>query len=156
MQKLQEIWSEIKEDERQEIYIPPEKRQKSIADFRLFWDHIKMEYPKTTNLLDATFDNVPSFFTEKWVEIYDQSGSAEYRHKKSKQIRFNTSMLRSNLCDFSNAYIVVKGTITVNPNEANYNKKLVLKNNAPFTSCILKINNTLIDNPKDLDTVMPV
>ena len=65
-------------------------------------------------------------------------------------------MLRSNLCDFSNAYIVVKGTITVNPNEANYNKKLVLKNNAPFTSCILKINNTLIDNPKDLDTVMPV
>ena len=115
-----------------------------------------MEYPKTTNLLDATFDNVPSFFTEKWVEIYDQSGSAEYRHKKSKQIRFNTSMLRSNLCDFSNAYIVVKGTIAVNPNEANYNKKLVLKNNAPFTSCILKINNTLIDNPKDLDTVMPL
>ena len=41
-----------------------------------------MEYPKTTNLLDATFDNVPSFFTEKWVKIYDQSGSAEYRHKK--------------------------------------------------------------------------
>ena len=156
MQKLQEIWSEIKEDERQEIYIPPEKRQKSIDDFRLFWHHIKMEYPKTTNLLDATFDNVPSFFTEKWVEIYDQSGSAEYRHKKSKQIRFNTSMLRSNLCDFSNAYIVVKGTITVNPNEANYNKKIVLKNNAPFTSCILKINNTLIDNPKDLDTVMPL
>ena len=64
-------------------------------------------------------------------------------------------MLRSDLCDFSDAYIVVKGTITVkNPNDANYNKKSALKNNAPFTSCISKINNRLIDNVKDLEIVM--
>ena len=61
-------------------------------------------------------------------------------------------MLRSDLCD---AYIVVKGTITVaDPNDANYNKKLAFKNNAPFTSCISKINNAPIDNAEDLDIVM--
>ena len=72
-----------------------------------------MEYQKITNLLDTTSDNVPRFITKKWVKIHDQSGSAEDRYKPSKQIRFKTSMLRSNLCDFSDAYIVVKGTITL-------------------------------------------
>ena len=66
-------------------------------------------------------------------------------------------MLRSDLCDYSDAYIVVKGTITVtDPNNANYDKKLAFKNNAPFTSCISKINNTLMDNAKDLDIVIPM
>ena len=51
------------------------------------------------------------FITKKWVEVHDQSGSAEERYKKSKQIRFKTSVLRSDLCDFSDAYIVVNGTI---------------------------------------------
>ena len=56
-------------------------------------------------------------------------------------------MLQSDLCDNSDTYIVVKGTITVaDPNNDAYNKKLALKNNAPFLNCILKINTTLIDN----------
>ena len=64
-------------------------------------------------------------------------------------------MLRSDLCNFSDAYIVVKGTITVtNPDNNGYDKKLAFKNNAPFVSCISKINNTLIDNVEDLDIVM--
>ena len=68
---------------------------------------------------------------------HDQSGSGNDRYKPNKQIRFETSMLISNLCDYSNAFIVVKGTITVTyPNSANYDKKLAFKNNAPFTSCI--------------------
>ena len=62
-------------------------------------------------MLDATPDNVPIFITKKWIKVNDQSGNAEDRYKPSKQIRFKTSMLRSNLCDFSDAYIVVKGTI---------------------------------------------
>ena len=66
-------------------------------------------------------------------------------------------MLRSDLCDYSDAYIVVKGTITVtDPNSANYDEKLAFKINAPFTSCILKINNPLIDNAEDLNIVMPI
>ena len=66
-------------------------------------------------------------------------------------------MLQSDLCDYSNAYIVGKGTITVTrPNNAAYDKKLTFKNNAPFISCISKINNTLIDNAEDLGIVMPM
>ena len=96
-----------------------------------------MKYQKITNLLDTTFDNVPRCITKKWIKIHDQSSNAEDRYKPSKQIRFKTSMLRSDLCDFSDAYIVVKGIITVtNPNDANFNKILALKNNVPFTSCI--------------------
>ena len=115
-----------------------------------------MEYQKITNLLGTTLDEIPRFITKKWVEVHDQSGSAEDRYKPSKQIRFKTSMLRSDLCNFSDAYIVAKETTTVaDPNDANYNKKLALKSNAPFTSCISKFNNTLIDNAKDI-VIMPM
>ena len=66
-------------------------------------------------------------------------------------------MLRSDLCDFSDAYIVVTGKMTVtNPNNDAYDKRLAFKNNAPFSRCILKINNTLLDNAKDLDVVIPL
>ena len=66
-------------------------------------------------------------------------------------------MLRSDLCDYSDAYIVAKGSITTaNPNSILYDKKLAFKTNAPFTSCISKINNTLTDNAEDLDIVIPM
>ena len=66
-------------------------------------------------------------------------------------------MVRSDLSDFSGAYIVVKATIIVrNPDNNAYDKNLALKNNAPFVSCISEINNTLIDNAEDLDVVMPM
>ena len=66
-------------------------------------------------------------------------------------------MLRSDLCDFSDTYIVVKGEITVtNPNDAKRNKAVASKNNAPFINCILKINGVKIDNAEDLDVVMPI
>ena len=58
-----------------------------------------MEYQKVTNLLGTTIDNVPRFITKKWVELHDQSGSAEDRYKPNKQIGFKTSMLRSDLRD---------------------------------------------------------
>ena len=85
---------------------------------------------------------------------YDQSGNPENRYKRSKQMRLETSLLQSDLCD---AYIVSKGDITViRPNNDAYGRKLAFKNNAPFISCISKINNTLIDNAEDLDIVMPI
>ena len=66
-------------------------------------------------------------------------------------------MLRSDFCDYNDSYIVVKGTISVTRSNNNaYDKKLAFKNNAPFNSCITKINNTLIDNAEDLDIVMPM
>ena len=75
-----------------------------------------MEYQKITNLLGTTLDEIPWFITEKWVEVHDQSGSADDRYKQNKQIRFKTSMLRSDLCDYSDAHIVVKGDITLKKN----------------------------------------
>ena len=71
---------------------------------------------------------------------------------------FKTSMLRSNLCDYSDAYIVVKGRISLKGTyDANKrNKNLTFKNNSPFRSCIWKINNTFIDNAKDIDIVVPM
>ena len=117
-----------------------------------------MEYQKFTNFLDTTSDNVPRFITKKWVEVHDQSGSAEDRYKPSKQIRFKTSMLRSDLCDFSDAYIVVKGDITLTKDKNRgfidiRNRFLAFRNKTLFTNCISKINNVLIDNEKDLDVV---
>ena len=71
-----------------------------------------MEFQKITNFLDINSDNkdLPKFVTKKWIEVYDQS---EGNYDVNKEIRIKTSMLRSDLCDFSDAYIVVKGTITV-------------------------------------------
>ena len=66
-------------------------------------------------------------------------------------------MLQSDLCDYSDACILVKGTINVaDPNNNAYYKKVAFKNNAPFISQISKINNALIHNAKDLDVVMPM
>ena len=66
-------------------------------------------------------------------------------------------MLKSDLCDYSNAYIVVKGTITiVRPNAAKRNKEVIFKNNAPFINCISKINDVKVDNAEYLDVVMPM
>ena len=71
-------------------------------------------------------------------------------------------MLRSSLCDYSDAYILIKGNITVNNTAAagaaanNTNKKVIFKNCAPFTNCISKINNTQIDNAEYIDIVMPM
>ena len=69
-----------------------------------------MQYQTIINLLDTTSDNVPKFITKKWIEVHDQSGKV---YITNKQIRFNTSTLQSDLCDYSDAYIVVKQTINV-------------------------------------------
>ena len=124
-----------------------------------------MQFQKFVNFIDTTSDNknLPTFVTKKWIEVDDQS---QGNYNVNKESRIKTSMLRSDLCDFSDAYIVVKGNITVTKNtftindfeapnntEANVtatntannnafgDKKLVFKNNAPFINCISKIKN---------------
>ena len=118
-----------------------------------------MEYQKIANLLNDESNKPSKFRTKTWVEIDDDIRGA---YSTNKQIRFKTSMLRSSLCDYSDAYILVKGNITVNNTAAagaaanNTNKKVIFKNCAPFTSCISKINNTQIDNAEYIDIVMPM
>ena len=100
---------------------------------------------------------MPRFITEKWIEVHDQSGTAENRYKPSKQIRFKTSVLRSDLCDYSDAYIVVTGKITVASAENDaYDKIIAFQNNVLFINFVTKINNTLIDTAEDLGIAMPM
>ena len=113
-----------------------------------------MEFQKIENLLDTTSDDkdLPRFVTKKWIEVYDQSGGNK---NVNKEITIKTSMLRPDLCDYFDAYIVVKGIITVvKPNDNKRNKSVVFKNNAPFINCISKINGGKI--AEDLDVVMVV
>ena len=70
-----------------------------------------MEYQKISNLLDGTSNKPSKFRTRNWVEINDDIRGA---YSPNKQIRFKTAILRSSLCDNSDAYILVKGNITVN------------------------------------------
>ena len=118
---------------------------------------IKIEFQKIVNSLGTTFNDkdLPRFLTKKLIEVYDQS---EKNNSPNKEIRIKTSMLRSDLCDFNDVYIVVKGDIALQgDNDANKrNKILAFKNNSPFINGISKINGVKIDNAEDLDVVIPM
>ena len=126
-----------------------------------------MEYDEINNLLSSlklSEDNemneqLSKFVTREYVRVISLTNT----YNENKSIRFKRPMLRSNLCDYSDAYILVKGTITVTAPGANNgannirdkkNRHLILKNNAPFVSCITRINGELIDDADDLDIVM--
>ena len=123
-----------------------------------------MEYDKINNLLlseDNESEKLSKCVTREYVKVNSLSNA----YNENKSIRFKTPMLRSNLCDYSDAYILVKSTITVTApgtnNNANNirdkrNRPLILKNNAPFVSCITRINGELIEDADDLDIVKPM
>ena len=113
-----------------------------------------MEFQKFKNLLETTPDDkdLPRFVTKKWIEVYDQ---LKRNYNFNKEVRIKSPMLRSDLCDFSDAYIVVKVDIAVTePNNARRNKSVAIKNNAPFINCISQINGVQTDNAEDLDVVI--
>ena len=118
-----------------------------------------MEYQKIANFIDDASNQPSKFRTRNWVEINDELRGT---YSVNSQIKFKTTMLKSSLCDYSDAYILVKGTITVNnaatadADANNTNKKVILKNCAPFTNCVSEINNVQIDNCKDINVVMPL
>ena len=123
-----------------------------------------MEYYKINNLLlseDNESEQLSKFVTREYFRVKSLSNT----NNENKSIRFKTPMLRSNLCDYSDAYILVKGTITatapgVNNNANNIrdkrNRPVILKNNATFFSCITRINGELNEDADDLDIVMPM
>ena len=119
-----------------------------------------MEYQKNILCLESTSDNLSKFRTRNWVEINDESRG----NYTNSDIRFKTTMLRSNLCDYADSYILVKGTITMTGagddaaarRADERNKGVTFKYCAPFTKCISRIDNTGIDNAHDIDIVMPM
>ena len=118
-----------------------------------------MEYQKIANLLNDESNKPSKLRTRNWVEINDDITGA---YSPTEQIRSKTAMLRSSLCDYSDAYILVKGNITVNNTAGagaaanNTNKKVIFKNCAPFINCISKINNAQTDYAEHIDIVMPM
>ena len=122
-------------------------------------NNIIMEYQRIANILDRSSNKPSKFRTKNWVEINDEIRGA---YSPNKQIRFKTAMLRSSLCDYSDAYIHDKGDILDNNTAAsdaaanNAAKKVVFKNYAQFNNCINKINKTQIGNSEDIDIVMPI
>ena len=120
-----------------------------------------MEYQKVKDFLDNTPNQPPKFRTKKWVEINDD---LRLTYNINIQLKFNTSMLRSTLCNYSDTYILPEGTSTITgrPKNATSAKRrlderkkgVILKNCAPFTDCLSEINNTQVDNAKDVVVVM--
>ena len=106
-------------------------------------------------------DNVPNqpskFRTKNWVEINDESRRS---YPVISQIKFKTTLLMSSFFNYSDAYILLKGNITVNNTAAadadanNTDKKVIFKNCAPFTDCKNETNNTQVDNAKYVDIEM--
>ena len=108
-----------------------------------------MEYQKIANLLETESNQPSKFRTRNWVEINNESRGTY----TSNDIKFKTTMLRSNLCDYADAYILAKGTIKITgagddaaARQADERDKgVTFKNCAPFTKCVNRINNTDID-----------
>ena len=120
-----------------------------------------MEYQKIANLIDYASNQPSKFRTKNWVEINVESRGT---YNVTSQIKFKTTMSKSSLCDYSDAYILAKGKITITgrgdhaaARQADERDKgVAFKNCAPFTNCISEINNTHVDNAKDIDIVMPM
>ena len=114
-----------------------------------------MEYQKIANLIDDASNQPSKFRTKNWVEINNESRGT---YNVNSQIKFKTTMLTSSLCDYSDEYIFVKGKIRITgagddaaARQADgRDKGVAFKNCAPFTKCISEINNTQIDNAKDM------
>ena len=109
-----------------------------------------MEYQKIANLLDNTSNQPSKFRTRNWVEINDNSRGTY----TNSDIKFKSAMLKPNLCDYADAFILVKGEITITGHGGDdaerqadeRDKGVIFKNCAPFTKCISRINGTDINN----------
>ena len=105
-----------------------------------------METQKIVNLLNGSDNENSKFATKKWYIIDNESKGNYSRHNP---IRFLTSSLESSLCDYSDAYILVKENITVTG--GNVNTKVAFKNCAPFKECRTEINETFVDETEHIN-----
>ena len=118
-----------------------------------------MENQKIINLLDKIDTDSKNFATKKWYIINDENNTNYGVNKDTgadnpDTIKYDTSVLKPNLCDYAEAYILIDGTIRAAA--ANANTRLALKNCAPFTKCNLEINDEHIDTAENLDITMPM
>ena len=118
-----------------------------------------MENQKIINLLDKIDTDSKHFATKKWYIINDENNTNYGVNKDTgadnpDTIKYDTRVLKPNLCDYAEAYILIDGTIRATA--ANANTRLALKNCAPFTKCHLEINDEQVDTAENLDVGMPM
>ena len=119
-----------------------------------------MEYQKISNLFENPNNQSSKFWTENWMKVNDD---APGKYSTNSQVKIKTTMLKSSLCGYSDAYMLVKGTIAITGagvdatvrNMGKRNGQVIFKNCAPFADCIYKRSNAQVDNARDLDVVMP-
>ena len=110
-----------------------------------------MEIQKVINWLNVSDNENSKFATKKWHIIYNES-KGNYLHHNP--IKFLTSSLKPSLCDYSDAYILVTGCITVTG--GNNDTKVAFKNCAPFNKCRTEINETFVDDADIINITMPM
>ena len=118
-----------------------------------------MENQKIISLLDKIDTGSKHFATKKWYIINDEINTNYGVNKDTSvdnpdTIKYDTRVLKPNLCDYAEAYILIDGTIRAAAADAN--TRLVLKNCAPFTKCNLEINDEHLDTAENLDITMPM
>ena len=110
-----------------------------------------METQKIVNLLNGSENDNSKFATKKWY-IIDSESNGNY--SQNDEIKFLTRSIESSLCDYSDAYILATGNITVTPNNAA--TQVVFKNCAPFEKCRTEIKETFIDEATHINITMPM
>ena len=114
-----------------------------------------MESQKIINLLNNNDIESQKFITKKWYIINDQNnGQYGEGNENDSPIEFETKVIKPNLCDYSDAYIIVTGDIIVNGSNADTD--VAFKNCAPFTRCITHINDEHLESAENLDIIMPM
>ena len=129
------------------------KFSKNAAIVAWFWLRIKMETQNIVNLLGDGDNESSKFATRKWYVLNDQNNTGHGEgNEDSTTVKFKTKVIKSNLCDYSNAYVLVAGNIT----GGDANDRVAFKNCVLFTKCITHINDEHVDNADNLDIIMPM
>ena len=127
-------------------------QKKQLLNFyKILWVSYKMEKPKIINLLNDSSNEESKFATKKWYVIDSQTTKGKY--KQGDTIKFETETIKSSLCDYSDAFILVTGNITVN---ANNDTDFAFRNCAPFSTYTTKINDVFADEANHIYIAMPM
>ena len=121
-----------------------------------FWPCIKMETQTILNLLGEADSEPSKFATRKWYDVISDQNSTDYgeRNEDGTTIKFETKIIKANLFDYSDAYVLVTGDITATGGDAN--TRVTFKNWVPFTKCITHINDEHVDGANNLGIIMPI
>ena len=152
----------LKRDQGATMFFINEKSEETTFEFSQnaarvawFWLRIKMETQKIVNLLVDAYNESSKFATRKWYVINDQNNT-DYGegNENGTTVKFETKVIKSGLCDYSDACILVTENITVTGGDAN--TRVAFKNCAPFTKCITYINDEHVDNADNLNITIPM